>query len=99
MGLVRQIIRELVGMNRHQAPVMSLWASEPQKPWLGNAIGIMKVVSDSLNPMDCSLPGSTVHGIVQARMLEWLSSSPRDLPDPEIALQSDSLPPSHQGSP
>ena len=87
-------------MSRHQAPVMSLWASEPQKPWLGNAIGIMKVMSDSLNPMDCSLPGSAVHGLVQARMLEWLPSpSPRDLPDPEIALQSDSLPLSRQGSP
>ena len=23
------------------------------------------------NPMDCSLPGSSVHGIVQARVLEW----------------------------
>ena len=23
------------------------------------------------NPMDCSLPGSTVHGVFQARVLEW----------------------------
>jgi len=23
------------------------------------------------NPMDCSLPGSSIHGIVQARVLEW----------------------------
>ena len=23
------------------------------------------------NPMDCSLPGSFVHGIFQARVLEW----------------------------
>ena len=23
------------------------------------------------NPMDCSLPGSAVHGIFQARVLEW----------------------------
>ena len=23
------------------------------------------------NPMDCSLPGSSVHGIPQARVLEW----------------------------
>ena len=29
------------------------------------------VVSDSLNPMDCSLPGSSIHGIFQARVLEW----------------------------
>ena len=29
------------------------------------------VVSDTCNPMDCSLPGSSVHGIFQARILEW----------------------------
>jgi len=23
------------------------------------------------NPMDCSLPGSSVHGVLQARVLEW----------------------------
>ena len=25
------------------------------------------------NPMDCNLPGSTVHGILQARLLEWVA--------------------------
>ena len=24
------------------------------------------------NPMDCSPPGSSVHGILQVRMLEWV---------------------------
>ena len=28
-------------------------------------------MSDSLPPMDRSLPGSSVHGVVQARVLEW----------------------------
>ena len=27
------------------------------------------------NPMDCSLPGSSVHGILQARTLEWVAIS------------------------
>ena len=27
------------------------------------------------NPMDCSLPGSSVHGIFQARVLEWVALS------------------------
>ena len=43
------------------------------------------VVSDSCNPMDCSPPGSSVHGIFQARVLEWVaivfsrgSSQPRN---------------------
>ena len=26
------------------------------------------------DPMDCSLPGSSVHGIPQARKLEWVAS-------------------------
>ena len=37
------------------------------------------------DPMDCSLPGSSVHGILQVRILEWVaisfsrgSSQPRD---------------------
>ena len=32
------------------------------------------VVPDSLRPMDCSPPGSSVQGILQARILEWVSS-------------------------
>ena len=43
------------------------------------------IVSSSLRPMDCSSPGSSVHGILQARILEWIamlssreSSQPRD---------------------
>ena len=27
------------------------------------------------NPMDCSTPGSSVHGIPQARILEWVAIS------------------------
>ena len=27
------------------------------------------------DPMDCSLPGSTVHGILQAKILEWVAIS------------------------
>ena len=42
----------------------------------------MKVKSESevaqlcptlIDPMDCSLPGSSVHGICQARVLEWVA--------------------------
>ena len=50
------------------------------------------------NPMDGSPPGSSAHGIFQARTLEWVAiPSPGDLPDPGIglgspALQVDSLP-------
>ena len=33
------------------------------------------------NPVDCSLPGSSAHGIFQARVLEWVP-----LPSPEEEL-------------
>ena len=33
------------------------------------------VVSDSFDPMDCSPPGSSVHGILQARILESIAIS------------------------
>ena len=32
-------------------------------------------MSNSFNLMDCSLPGSSVHGILQARILEWVAIS------------------------
>ena len=57
------------------------------------------------DPVDCSQPGPSVHGISQARRLEWVAISyPGDLPNPGIkpmspALQTDSLPLSRQGNP
>ena len=56
------------------------------------------------NPIDYSLPGSSVHGISQAKILEWIAFSfLRNFPDPRIeptslALQADSLLLSHLGS-
>ena len=49
------------------------------------------------DPMDCRLPGSSVHGILQARILQWVAIPlSRDLHDSEIkpmspVLQADSL--------
>ena len=50
------------------------------------------------DPVDCSPPGSSIHGILQARILEWVavpfssgSSWPRIEPRC-LALQADSLP-------
>ena len=31
------------------------------------------VVSNSCDPMDCSPPGPSVHGILQVRVLEWVA--------------------------
>ena len=45
----------------------------------------VKLYPTLCNPMDCSPPGSSVHGILQVRLLEWVaipssqgSSQPRD---------------------
>ena len=54
--------------------------------------------------VDYSLPGSSVYGIFQARILEWVAISfSRDLSDPGIklgslAVQADSLPSEPPGS-
>ena len=41
------------------------------------------------DPMDCSPPGSSVHGILQARILDGLPfPSPGNLPDPGIKPNS-----------
>ena len=49
------------------------------------ACSVPSIMSNSLQPMDCSPPGSSVHGILQARILEWVavpssrgSSQPRN---------------------
>ena len=54
------------------------------------------------DPMGCSPPGSSVHGILQARKLEWVAIRFfRDVRDPEMeprsALQADSLLPEIPG--
>ena len=58
------------------------------------------------DPMGCSLPGSSVDAIIQARMLEWVamlsSRAPSDrgvepTPPEPSTVQADSLPLSHQG--
>ena len=62
----------------------------------------VKVLSDQSyptlhNPLDCSPPGSSVHGIFQARILEWVAiplsrgSSPPGIEPESPALQVDSL--------
>ena len=45
-----------------------------------------------LHPTDCSLPGSFVHGIFQARIVEWVATSfLQDLPNPAIKPASPEL--------
>jgi len=44
--------------------------------WMKSACISAKSLQSCLifcNPMDCSLPGSSIHGILQARILEWVA--------------------------
>jgi len=71
-----------------------------------HACEVASVVSDSATLMDCSPPGSSVHGILQARILQWItmptsrgSSWPRDWTHVSCLLhwQVNSLPPAPLG--
>ena len=80
-------------IHRGSAPKMwQVWVSE-----------VAQSCPTLCDPMDCSPPGSSVRGIFQARVLEWLPFlSPGDLPDPGIeprspALQADAFPPEPPG--
>ena len=64
------------------------WSIAEQTARGGSTVGLCRCVCAQLclyEPTDCSLPGSSVHGIPQARILEWVaisvfrgSSWPRD---------------------
>ena len=50
-----------------------------------NKVNVAQLCLTLCDPMDCSPPVSSIHGILQARILEWVVVvSPRDLPDPWI---------------
>ena len=98
---------EVVHMSQVSLPASGVsWDQEREMPLLKAAAERKseKVLVAQLCPtlcdfMDCSPPGSSVHGILQARIPEWVAipfSSLGDLPDPGIeprspALQADSL--------
>ena len=66
---------------------------------------VASVLSDSMQPVNCSPPGSFVLGILHARILEWVaisfskgSSGPRDQPaSSALQVEVDPLPLSHVG--
>ena len=50
---------------------------------------VTKLCPTFFDPMDYSPPGSSVHGILQAKILEWLPCPPLgDLPDSGIKHKS-----------
>ena len=85
-----------------------------QVPWAGSPLSFsvtLHVCAWSLshvqlfNPMDCHPPGPSVHGIFQARILEWVAisfsrgSSPPGTEPESPALKANSLPSEPPGKP
>ena len=71
-------------LRRQPTRLLCLWDSPGKNTGVGChfLLQCMKVKSESevaqsclilRNPMDCSLPGSSTHGIFQTRVLEWLA--------------------------
>ena len=67
-------------------------------PWYPLLCCVTQLPPTLCDPMDCSPPGSSVHGVLQARILQWVampssqgSSQPRDQTQ-SPTLQADSLP-------
>ena len=65
------------GCSSHHVIPHSFWLSI--FPWNIKLKKVKTEVTQSCptlcNPMDCSLPGSSLHGILQARVLEWVDIS------------------------
>ena len=47
----------------------------PTADWKKKESEVAQSCPTLCNPMDCKLPGSSVHGILQARILEWVAIS------------------------
>ena len=58
----------LVNCSNFESHIHSTWQSESE-------IDVTQSCLTLCDPMECSLPGSSVHGIFQARILEWVAIS------------------------
>jgi len=51
----------------------NLATEQQQQPWFPVYAKLLPSCLTLCDPMDCSPPGSSVHGILQARILEWVA--------------------------
>ena len=63
-------------------PAVKIWSlnhwitrEAPQRDLFKSESEVAQSCLTLCDPMDCSLPGSSVHGIFQARILEWVAMS------------------------
>ena len=83
-----QLLKELTYFILRNVPLSQTWRTNLWTQW-GEGVKVKVLVvpwcSTFCNPMNCSPSGSSAHGILQARILEWVaisfsrgSSRPRD---------------------
>ena len=97
-------------VTEHREDKLFFWSKTSNAFWVNVCVSAksFQLCPTLCDPMDCSLPGSSVHGILQARILEWVampssrgSSWPRIEPESLVspAVQSGSLPLAPPGRP
>ena len=98
--------KDLGSENYYYACISTTGCGIPQVNYACVPVQLLQPYPTLWDPMDCSPPGVSVHGILQARILVWVAISPPagDPPNPGIELASpalhvDSLRLNHQGSP
>ena len=94
----------------HTQDTVLLWKVEVSTGWASKKVWKVKgLVAQSCptlcDPINCSPPGSSAHGILQARILEWVAvpssrgSSPRGDRTRVSCIAADSLPSGPLGKP
>ena len=66
---------------------------------MGLEVKVLLTQSTLYYPMDCNPPGFSVHGIVQARILEWVAVPLPGIEPASPTLRTDSLPSEPPGKP
>ena len=59
--------------NKKSQGLSESWHSSHKIHYAASAANSLQSYPTLCDPMDCSLPGSSVHGIFQARVLEWVA--------------------------
>ena len=68
-------LKQVYNLSIQSIQTQSKYNSNSDHPKRWPLFQLLCLVVSLCNPMDCSPPGSSVHGISQARILEWVAVS------------------------
>ena len=74
---IRQILKKMRWLSGKESTCQCRFNPWLRKtPWRSESESeVVQSCPTLCNPVDCSLPGSSVHGILQTRILEWVAIS------------------------